>query len=159
VLALGRGGQQPHPACGGGLDLANWSHVEVTLSDGSTNAIAPVAGGETTCYAVADCTALADGDLTLTVRAYNAAGSSPTLDGDDAVKDATAPTITVTEPEDDICVEVPYVLVKGTCHDTDLVSFTINDEETPRTDGAFEKTLFLTDGVWGGDVRDGVMEW
>ena len=40
--------------------------------------------------------------------------------------------------------------VAGTCPDTDPVSFTINNEGASRTDGASEKTVFLTDGAWGG---------
>ena len=43
----------------------------MTLSDGSTNAVATVSGGETTAYAVIDCSCLNDGDLTLAVRAVS----------------------------------------------------------------------------------------
>jgi hypothetical protein len=124
--------------------------VEVKLSDGIHESLGTASGGETTVYVTVDCTGLSDGDLTLTARAYNAAGSSSTTDGTDAVKDATAPTIVVEEPEDDIVVELSYVTVKGTCPDGDLASFTIGGEATPREGGgAFQKTLFLTSGQWG----------
>jgi len=91
-----------------------------------------------------------DGPLTLTARALNAAGSSSPLDGADAFKDATAPSLTVTEPEDGVVVELSAVTVKGTCTDAHLQSFTIDGEETPRDgNGAFEKAVFLSGGAWG----------
>ena len=128
----------------------SYDTIEVTLTDQyDSHAIGTAPGGETTVWVVVDCSALNDGNLTVEARAYNAAGSPSTLTGTPAVKDATAPTVNVEEPDDDIVVEVSYVRVKGTCPDGDIASFTILGEETALTSGAFDRTLFLTNGSWG----------
>ena len=124
--------------------------IEIKLSDGTTDAVAEVAGGETVVYGILDCTDLDDGDLTLTARAYNAAGSA-TLTGTPASKDATAPTITLTQPVDDTVTLLPHVTGAGVCADTDVETFTVNAEPVERdgAGGSFETTLFLVDGAWG----------
>jgi len=128
----------------------DYDTVEVTLSDGTHDAVGTASGGEATVYAAIDCTGLDDGTLTLSVRAYNAAGTSSSAEGTEAVKDATAPTVTLLRPDDDIVVDLSYVVVEGTCPDADIVSFTIDGEATVRDgSGAFQKAVLLTNGEWG----------
>jgi len=131
----------------------SYDTIEVTLTDQyDTHAIGTAPGGETTVYVIVDCTALHDGELALSVRAYNAAGSSSTLTGIPAVKDATPPTITLNSPENGSCVELPYVMVAGSCPDSDIKSFTINGAETPLTNGTFQQCVTTSQGSWGTTV-------
>jgi hypothetical protein len=127
--------------------------IEATLSDGTESVIGTAPGGEEIVYIILDATALADGALTLSARAYNARGSSSSFSGTAATKDATPPALTVTQPADDTVVERAVVLVAGTCSDTNLASLTVDGQEVPVAAGAFETAIYLQSGQWGATIE------